>query len=286
MTISPDDSTSSVDPPARADIGVIGGSGFYTFFDDANAVTQVTVSTPYGDPSDQVSVGSVAGRRVAFLPRHGRHHTIPPHRINYRANAWALRAVGVRQVIAPAAVGSLRPELGPGQLVVPDQLVDRTRGRLQTFYDGVPAAVVHVSFADPYCPRGRAVGLSAAQDGGWTPVDGGTLVVVDGPRFSTRAESKWHAAAGWSIVGMTGHPEAILARELAVCYTGLALVTDHDAGVDQDEAVTHEAVLAIFRANVERLRALVVDVIERLPVDECSLCSHALDGLETGVDLP
>ena len=283
MTIPP-----GTEPPVpRADVGVIGGSGFYTFFDDAGAVEQLSVSTPYGEPSDEVSIGTVGGRTVAFLPRHGRHHTVAPHKINYRANLWALRSVGVRQVLAPAAVGSLRPEIGPGRLVIPDQLIDRTRGRAQTFYDGPPAAVVHVSFADPYCPRGRSVALAAAKTGDWDPVEGGTLVVVDGPRFSTRAESQWHAAAGWSIVGMTGHPEAVLARELAVCYTALALVTDHDAGVDGGEAVTHETVLAIFRQNVDRLRALVVDVVEGLPADDdCPLCPHALDGLETGITLP
>jgi 5'-methylthioadenosine phosphorylase len=273
--------------PAR--IGVIGGSGFYRFFD--SDAEQVAVTTPFGAPSDEISVGSVAGREVAFLPRHGRTHTIPPHRINYRANLWALRSLGVRQVIAPSAVGSLRPEIGPGRLVVPDQLVDRTRGRVQTFYDAPPAAVVHVAFADPYCPVGRATALAAASAAGWDPVDGGTLVVVDGPRFSTRAESQWHAANGWSIVGMTGHPEAVLARELALCYTSLALVTDHDAGVDAGEAVTHEAVLAIFNQNVDRLRALVVDIVRALPDDDaadigCPLCPHALDGLTTGLDLP
>jgi 5'-methylthioadenosine phosphorylase len=294
--VTSEDTPNSDQPAPSADshadrsataIGVIGGSGFYRFFDAD--VEQVAVTTPFGAPSDEISVGTVAGRTVAFLPRHGRTHAIPPHRINYRANLWALRSLGVRQVIAPSAVGSLRPEIGPGRLVVPDQLVDRTRGRVQTYYDGPPAGVVHVAFADPYCPVGRSTALTAAASAGWDPVDGGTLVVVDGPRFSTRAESQWHAASGWSIVGMTGHPEAVLARELALCYTPLALVTDHDAGVDGGEAVTHEAVLAIFRENVDRLRSLVVEVVRALPgaADvSCPLCPHALDGLTTGFDLP
>jgi 5'-methylthioadenosine phosphorylase len=218
-----------------AGIGVIGGSGFYSFLDD---VTEIQVDTPYGPPSDSLFLGEVAGRRVAFLPRHGRGHHLPPHRINYRANLWALRSVGVRQVLAPCAVGGLRPEYGPGTLLVPDQLVDRTKSRAGTYFDGLPLPdgsvpnVVHVSLADPYCPAGRAVALKAARGRDWEPVDGGTLVVVEGPRFSTRAESLWHQAQGWSVVGMTGHPEAALARELELCYTSLTLVTDLDAGAE------------------------------------------------------
>lgn len=218
-----------------AEIGVIGGSGFYSFLDD---VTEVQVDTPYGAPSDSLFLGEIAGRRVAFLPRHGRGHHLPPHRINYRANLWALRSVGVRQVLGPCAVGGLRPEFGPGTLLVPDQFVDRTKARAQTYFDGEPLAdgtvpnVVHVSPADPYCPAGRRVAVKAARGLDWEPVDGGTLVVVEGPRFSTRAESRWHAAQGWSVVGMTGHPEAMLARELELCYTSLTLVTDLDAGAD------------------------------------------------------
>nr|BFE83786.1 hypothetical protein GCM10020093_063870 [Planobispora longispora] len=158
---------------------------------------------------------------------------LPPHRIPYRANLWALRSLGVRQVLAPSAVGSLRPELGPGTLVVPDQLVDRTSGRVQTYYDA--GGVVHVSFSDPYCPAGRAAAVSAAGSADWEVADGGTLVVIEGPRFSTRAESRWFTANGWSIVGMTGFPESVLARELAMCYTSLSLVTDHDAGVEAGE---------------------------------------------------
>jgi 5'-methylthioadenosine phosphorylase len=277
--------TTSAEP--RADIGVIGGSGFYDFFDDQAAVQEFDVSTPYGPPSDPPVVGPVAGRTVAFLPRHGRRHRLAPHRVNYRANLWALRSLGVRQVLGPCAVGSLRLEHGPGTLVVPDQLMDRTTNRVQTFYDEPPAKVVHVAFADPYCPIGRSTAVEVARDHGWSPVDRGTLVVVEGPRFGTRAESQFHAAMGWTVVGMTGHPEAILARELALCYTSLALVTDHDAGVEGGEAVSHEAVLEVFAQNVERLRALVIAIVAALPVPtECPRCPHALDGLNTGLVLP
>jgi 5'-methylthioadenosine phosphorylase len=229
---------------------------------------------------------------VAFLPRHGRKHHTPPNRINYRANLWALASVGVTQVLGPCAVGGLRSELGPGTLVVPDQLVDRTKARVQTFYDGealpdgrVPN-VVHVSFADPYCPEGRKAAVSAARAADWDAVDGGTLVVVEGPRFSTRAESRWHAAQGWSTVGMTGHPEAILARELGLCYTSLNLVTDLDAGVETGDGVTHEEVLKVFAGNVDRLRTVLFGVVRALPADRDCLCSHALDGLDTGLEPP
>jgi len=266
---------------SAADIGVIGGSGFYEFLTDAE---EVKVGTPFGEPSDLVTVGEVAGRRVAFLPRHGRDHRFPPHRIPYRANMWALRSLGVRQVVAPSAVGSLTPSYGPGTLVVPDQLVDRTRNRPQTYYDEF---AVHVPFADPYCPTGRALAIATARDFGWVPAGSGTLVVIEGPRFSARAESEWFAAQGWTLVGMTGHPEAVLARELALCYTPLALVTDTDAGVDEGHGVTQAEVFEVFGANVLRLRDLVERVIAALPAErEDDLCARALDGIRLPFDLP
>ncbi|OPF84314.1 5'-methylthioadenosine phosphorylase [Streptomyces antioxidans] len=280
-----------VETSRQADIGVIGGSGFYTFLDD---VTEITVETPYGAPSDSLVLGDIEGRRVAFLPRHGRKHHLPPHRINYRANLWALRSLGVRQVFGPCAVGGLQPEYGPGTLLVPDQLVDRTKGRTQTYFDGeqlrdgrIPN-VVHTTFADPYCPVGRKAAVAAARGRGWEPVDGGTMCVIEGPRFSTRAESRWHAAQGWSVVGMTGHPEAVLARELGLCYTSLTLVTDLDAGVETGEGVTHTEVLKVFGENVGRLREVLFDAVGRLPettTRDC-LCTHAHDGWDLGIELP
>lgn len=273
----------------QAEIGVIGGSGFYSFLDE---VTEVSVETPYGAPSDSLFIGELAGRRVAFLPRHGRKHHIPPHRINYRANLWALRSVGVRQVLAPCAVGGLQPEYGPGTLVVPDQLVDRTKSRTQTYFDGIPLEdgsvpnVLHITFADPYCENGRQASIAAAREHGWEPVDGGTLCVVEGPRFSTRAESKWHAAQGWSVVGMTGHPEAILAREMRLCYSTLSLVTDLDAGAETGEGVSHEEVLKVFGENVSRLREVLFDAVGKLPAERDCACEQALGGLEPGIALP
>jgi 5'-methylthioadenosine phosphorylase len=264
-----------------ASIGVIGGSGLYEFLDSAD---EVAVQTPFGPPSDPLVIGEVAGRRVAFLPRHGRDHRFPPHRIPYRANLWALRSVGVRQVLAPSAVGSLTPAHGPGALIIPDQLVDRTVGRGQTYYD--EGGAVHVQFADPYCPVGRAVAIKAARSADWPLADSGTLVVIGGPRFSTRAESRWYAAQGWTLVGMTGHPEAVLARELALCYTTIALVTDTDAGVAEGEGVTHAEVFRVFASNLVRLRDLLMTLTAELPLDRDCPCPHALDGLPLPIDLP
>jgi 5'-methylthioadenosine phosphorylase len=264
-----------------AEIAVVGGSGFYEFLEDAE---EVAVDTPFGAPSDPITVGEVAGRRVAFLPRHGRDHRFPPHKIPYRANLWALRSIGVRRVLAPTAVGSLTPSYGPGTLAFPDQLVDRTRTRAQTYYD---VGACHVPFADPYCPSVRIVAIATAREQGWVPVSSGTLVVIEGPRFSTRAESQWFAAQGWTLVGMTGHPEAVLARELALCYAPLALVTDLDAGLDEGEGVTQAEVFEVFAANVKRLRDLVATIIAALPADrEDDLCAHALDGITLPFPLP
>ena len=264
-----------------AEIGVIGGSGFYEFFDSAD---EVTIETPFGLPSDPLVVGEIGGRRVAFLPRHGRDHRFTPHKIPYRANLWALRSIGVRQILAPSAVGSLTPVYGPGTLAVPDQLVDRTTSRVQTFYE--VGTAVHVQFADPYCPALRTVVIEAAQASDWAPVRSGALVIIEGPRFSTRAESRWYAAQGWTLVGMTGHPEAVLARELALCYTTIALVTDTDAGVEEGQGVTHAEVFRVFAENVARLRALIAQIIPQVPVERTCPCPHALDGLTLPFDLP
>ncbi len=263
-----------------AQIGVLGGSGLYALLEDAR---EVPVETPYGPPSDPPVVGRVGDRSVAFVPRHGVDHRFPPHRVPYRANLWALRSLGVRQVVAPCAVGSLQPERGPGELVVPDQLVDRTSGRAQTFHD---TGAVHVPFADPYCPTGRTVSVRCAREGGWPVTDGGTMVVVEGPRFSTRAESRWFAGQGWSLVNMTGHPEAVLARELALCYTSVALVTDLDAGVSPGESVTQAEVLQVFRERTEQLRELLLAVVAALPLDRDCPCGAALDGTGRALVLP
>jgi 5'-methylthioadenosine phosphorylase len=265
-----------------APIGVIGGSGFYEFF--SSGADEIAVHTPYGEPSDPVMVGEVSGRRVAFLPRHGRDHRFPPHRIPFRANLWALRSLGVGQVLAPSAVGSLTASYGPGTLVVPDQLVDRTWGREQTYYDA--GGAVHVAFADPYCPVGRAHVTATARASGWVPASSGTLVVIQGPRFSSRAESQWYAAQGWTLIGMTALPEAALARELALCYTTIALVTDTDAGAVEGEGVTHAEVLETFATNAPRLRQLVEKAIGDLPMERDCPCPDALEGIKIPFELP
>jgi 5'-methylthioadenosine phosphorylase len=251
---------------------VLGGSGFYALLDDA---ADVVVDTPYGAPSAPVAVGTVDGRSVAFLPRHGRRHEHPPHRVPYRANLWALHSLGVTQVVGPCAAGSLRRDVEPGSFVVVDQRVDRTSGRPQTFHDDV---AVHVPFADPYCPAGRAAALAAAARQAIVAHDGGTMVVVEGPRFSTRAESRWYADLGWSVINMTGHPEAVLARELALCYTSIALITDYDVGIEDGPAVTADTVAAVFAGNNARLRQLLLDLLPSLPSERTCPCGSALDG--------
>jgi 5'-methylthioadenosine phosphorylase len=259
-----------------ADVAVIGGTGFYSFLDDYE---EHAVETPYGAPSARVAVGTVAGRSVAFLPRHGPHHEYPPHAIPYRANLWALRSLGVRQVLAPCAVGGLRPEVAPGDLVVPDQLVDRTHRRVSSY---VETGAVHLPFADPYCPRVSAAVLAADSD----VKAGGAMVVVEGPRFSTRAESRHYAQQGWTLINMTGAPEAMLAREMRMCYSAIALVTDMDAGAEGGEGVGQEEVFALFRANLERLSGILTRTIQSLPdADGCS-CSTWADGIELTYDVP
>lgn len=251
-------------------MGVYGGSGLYTLLDD---VEDVVVDTPYGPPAAPVAVGEVAGRRVAFLPRHGRDHSFPPHRVPYRANAWALRELGVRAVFGPCASGSLRPDMHPGDFVVPDQIVDRTAGRAASFHDGpdAPAGVAsvdHLTFADPYDERLRKVALAACQAEGVTVHDGGTVVVIEGPRFSTRAESQWYAAQGWQVINMTQMPEASLCAELGLPYASIALVTDYDAGLEGVagiEPVTIDEVMATMASNAERVRTVLFRAIAELP---------------------
>jgi 5'-methylthioadenosine phosphorylase len=254
-----------VDRPT-AEVGVFGGSGFYSFLAD---VTTTVVDTPYGPPSAPVAVGSIGERRVAFLPRHGLHHELPPHRVNYRANVWALHSLGVGAVLAPCAAGSLQPHVHPGDFVVLDQLVDRTHSRADTYYEG--PAVTHLTFADPYDPALARLAVEAARAEGITVHERGTIVVIQGPRFSTRAESWWFAGQGWEAVGMTQYPEIALVRELGMRPCGIALITDHDAGVEGEgvEPVTQEQVLAVFDQNVHRVRALLVRMIGTLPDELC-----------------
>jgi len=239
-------------------------------------VERIDVETPYGKPSAPLTVGEIGGRRVAFLPRHGVEHEYPPHRVPYRANAWAMKELGVERVLGPNAVGSLRSDVKPGEFVVCDQLVDRTRSRADTFYDG--PVTTHISFADPYCPTMREVALDQARGLGIDVHDRGTAVVIQGPRFSTRAESAWFQAQGWSVIGMTAYPEAPLARELELCYANISLVTDYDVGVGDAAPVTHDEVLRVFTENNARLRDLLFAVIPALPEKRDCPCATALTG--------
>lgn len=256
-----------------APIGVLGGSGFYEFLTDAE--TRV-VTTPYGDPSAPLVVGHIGEQRVVFLARHGLHHEFPAHRVNYRANIWALRDAGARRVLAPCAVGSLRSDVHPGEFAVLSQLVDRTWGRDDTYCDGPD--LHHAGFADPYCPTLAAELAVATRGRGITVHEGATVVVIKGPRFSTRAESRWYRAQGWDVINMTQYPEAALARELGLCFGGLALVTDYDTGADdapEIEAVAMESVLAVLRANVEKVRGVLTDTITALGASEPTPCRCA-----------
>jgi 5'-methylthioadenosine phosphorylase len=222
-----------------------------------------------------VTVGSIGGRRVAFIPRHGVKHQFPPHVVPYRANLWAFKELGVERVVGPSAVGSLQPHIKPGEFVVCDQLVDRTNGRPSTFYDG--PVTTHIAFADPYCPTMRAVTIAEGKRLGLAMHDRGTVVVIQGPRFSTRAESANFAAKGWEVINMTQHPEAPLARELEMCYANISLVTDYDVGVvGEVEAVSHEEVIRVFQQNNARLRELLLRVIEALPEERDCPCPTAL----------
>ena len=259
---------------AEADVGVFGGSGFYAFLDE---VEEVDVETPYGKPSAPLTIGEIGGKRVAFLPRHGRNHELPPHRIPYRANVWAMKELGVRRLIGPNASGALKAELELGEFVVCDQFVDRTSGREDTFYDG--PETTHVSAADPYCPDLRRLLVDTAAELGVKVRDGGTVVAVQGPRFSTRAESCWFQDAGWDVINMTAYPEGYLARELELCYANISMVTDHDVGVEGTPPVSHERVIEVFNANNEKLRELLFAVIPKIaPQPPEHLCATALRG--------
>lgn len=261
-------------PPAPAeplaDYAIIGGSGFYELLADAE---EHRIDTPFGPPSGAIAIGALAGHRVAFLPRHGAHHDFAAHRVPFRANVWALASLGVRGILAPCSVGSLQPDLHPGDFVVVDQLVDRTWGRPDTFHDvgapegtpGAGGAVHHQSFANPYDVALRAALVSAARTVGVTVHDGGTMVVINGPRFSTRAESRWFRQMGWHVVNMTGYPESVLAAEAGIAYATVALVTDYDAGVDGHAPVTLDEVFAVMRRNVATVREVLATALTTLP---------------------
>ncbi len=254
-----------------AEIGIFGGSGFYSLLDD---VREIKVDTPYGPPSDSFFLATVSKRKVAFLPRHGRRHTIPPHKINYRANVWAMRSLGVKAVISPCAAGSLQRHVKPGDFVLCDQFVDRTRGRADTFYDG--PIVTHLSSADIYDPVLRGIASEVIRGQQIPMHETGTIVIINGPRFSTKSESKWFSDAGWEVVSMTQYPEAYLCRELGMAVVNIALITDYDAGVlEGTEAVDARSVLEVVAQNAERIQKVVLEMIARFPTDLDALGARA-----------
>ncbi len=262
--------------PATAEIGVFGGSGFYEWLDAAD---EIKVTTPYGPPSGSLALAEVGGRRVAFLPRHGPNHEVSAPFVNYRANVWAMHELGVRRIIGPSAVGSLRPDLHPGDLVICDQFFDRTNGRADTYYPGPD--VVHVSVADPYCPELRQLSGRIAEQQSLRFSPSGTVVVVQGPRFSTRAESRWYSRMGWDIVGMTQYPEVSLARELEMCYLNLCLVTDYDVGLEgvpEVSAVQAHEVMRVLAENIVRVRDLLAAMIPIIPAEASCNCQRSLEG--------
>jgi len=257
-----------------AGIGVIGGSGFYKFLQTKEASKQ---DTPYGNPSASVRISDVKGKRVAFLPRHGEHHEFPPHVVPYRANMHALRQLGVERVFGPTAVGSLKADVRPGDFVISDQFVNFTNGRKDTFFEGPETA--HVGSADPYCPELREIVLKASKGMGIRIHKTGTVVVIQGPRFSTRAESNFFRSQGWDIINMTQYPEAILARELEMCYVNISLVTDYDVGLEGDpkvKPVSNDEVMRVFNANLEKLRSLLLKAIELTPSKRSCKCGTAM----------
>ncbi|GIF15717.1 S-methyl-5'-thioadenosine phosphorylase [Actinoplanes teichomyceticus] len=267
---------------AQASIALIGGTGFYRFIDSAG---EVTVETPYGKPSAPISIAEVAGHSVAFLPRHGRNHDFLPSEVPYRANLWALKELGVRQVLAFNTVGSLQRDYRKGDFVLVDQFVDRTRRRQDTFFSGTQAA--HISSATPYCARMREIAAKALTGADATVHPAGTVVVIEGPRFSTTAESRWFSQQGWHLVNMTQYPEVVLARELELCYANLSYITDYDVAAadvtdgERAEAVSHAGVLQAFSADSSRVMDIVQRIVGALPAQTDCGCQHALQGALT-----
>lgn len=248
------------DADALADIGVFGGSGFYQFLENTRTLR---IETPFGSPSDEITLGEVKGKRVAFLPRHGKHHAIAPHRINYKANVWAMKSLGVHTVVSPCAAGSLQKEVAPGHIVICDQYVDRTHSRPDTFFEG--SLITHVSAADPFDEEGRQWAIQSVKEAGLTVHETGTVVVIQGPRFSTKAESQWFRNQGWEVINMTQYPEVHLVKELNLYPISMALITDYDSGVDGIPPVSHGEVMMFFNQNVVNVKTVLFNLIDKIP---------------------
>ncbi|HEX29309.1 TPA: S-methyl-5'-thioadenosine phosphorylase [Candidatus Poribacteria bacterium] len=259
----------------KVKIGVIGGSGFYEM-EGLTDIEEIDLDTPFGKPSDRIVIGTLEGKKVAFLPRHGRGHRILPSELNVRANIYALKSLGVEWLISVSAVGSLREEIKPRDFVVPDQIFDNTKGRKSTFFG--EGMAVHVAMSDPFCPVLRGILVQSAKEHGVTVHDGGTYICIEGPQFSTRAESEVYRKLGFDVIGMTAIPEAKLAREAEMCYATLACVTDYDCWHPEHEEVTAEMILSNLLANVEHAKTVVKRAVALIPEERTGCdCSRALE---------
>ena len=257
-----------------ATIGIFGGSGFYSFLDDAK---EYVIETPYGKTSDKIMVGKVAGKSVAFMPRHGKEHSITPEQVNYRANIWAMKHIGCKHIISPCAAGSLQKDIKPGDIVFCDQFVDWTFGkRKDTFFEG--PIVTHISAAETYCPKMRDLAINSAEKLGLSYHKKGTVVVINGPRFTTKAESKFFTSQGWEVINMTQYPESYLAKEMDMCPLNISLITDYDAGLVSDtEPVSHAAVIEVFKNNIENLKKLLYQIISEFEEYDCACHTTSRD---------
>jgi len=257
----------------KAEIGIIGGSGLYAM-QGFEAREEVHLKTPFGDPSDAYILGTLEGREVAFLPRHARGHRISPSELNFRANIYGMKMLGVERILSLSAVGSMKIEHKPLDFVIPDQFFDRTRGRVSTFFSG--GVVAHISFADPICPQLSSAAHTCAQTIGITSKLGGTYLCMEGPAFSTRAESNIYRSWGMDVIGMTNLQEAKLAREAEICYVTIAMVTDYDCWHEEHDAVTVEQIISTLHQNAENACKLVRQIVKTLPPDRACKCGSAL----------
>ena len=245
-----------------ADIGIFGGSGFYKFLDN---IEEVKIETPYGGTSDALMLGKIGNNRVAFMPRHGRNHSIAPHKVNYKANVWSMKEIGCKVVISPCAAGSLQKHVKPGDIVFCNQYVDWTKGRESTYFE--LGEIRHISAAEPYCPKLREIAVQSAQELGFPYHSEGTIVVIQGPRFNTKAESSFFTRQGWEVINMTQYPEVHLVKELDMRSLNISLITDYDAGLVADcEPVSHEAVMKVFSDNISKLQKLLFNIVEKIEV--------------------
>ena len=256
--------------PKESRIGIFGGSGFYDLLENAE---EQEVYTPFGDPSSKIMLGEYKGKKLAFMPRHGKTHDYPPHKIPFKANLWAMKEVGVKQIISPSACGSLQPEVKPGDFVIVDSFFDRTKTRDDTFFVGPDVA--HMHCGEVYCDALRQIAIKGCKDLKYPHHDKGTVVVIEGPRFSTRAESKFYTRQGWEVINMTQYPENILAAELGMCYVSVSMITDYDVGLEGENNVKSsgiDEIMATFKKNNEKVKKLIFYMVENMNAKPSCKC--------------